>query len=186
MSGKGHGKLSSWPHIQVAQCLWDLEDGAWDETDNSVFPLSPAPQENCLVKRSGKGKKMSLTVPAIRSKVPTKLKASQEKHGWQVEVILWLWIVITGPGLTFMRCFSCYIPQPCFLQTILNSLRKILFSRFPGDLWMECLVLDFRKASSSQPASLVYEHHPEGALLHLGFGAHDASASGPVAKLLVF
>lgn len=151
-----------------------------------MFLPAPTPQENCLVKRSGKGKKMSLTVPAIRSKVPTKLKASREKHGWRVEVILWLWIVITGTGLTFMRCFSCYIPQPCFLQKILNSLKKILFSRFPGDLWMECLVLDFRKASSSQPASLVYKHHPAGALLHLGCGAHDAGASDPVAKLLVF
>lgn len=147
------------------------------------FHRPPPPRKTVWWKGQEKEKRCLLTVPAIRSKVPTKLKASQE-HGWQVEVILWLWLVITGPGLTFMKCFSCYIPQPRFLQTILNSLRKILFLRFPGDLWMECLVLDFRRAFSSQPASLVYKHHPEGALLHLGFGAHDAS--DPVAKLLVF
>ena len=47
-------------------------------------------------------------------------------------------------------------------EDLKSPMEKSLLT-FPGELWMECLVLDFRKAFSSQPASPVCKHAPGGA-----------------------
>ena len=122
MSEKGHGRLSSWPHIRVAQCLWDLEDGAWDETDNCVSLPSPAPQENCLVKRSGKGKKKDVSDCACYQKQSSNKVKSVSGGAWLASGNDS--VVVNsdhGHWIDFPACFSCHVPQPCFLQKILNS-----------------------------------------------------------------
>lgn len=133
MSEKGHGRLSSWPHIRVAQCLWDLEDGAWDETDNCVSLPSPAPQENWW-KGQEKEKKIDVSDCACYQKQSSNKVKSVSGRAWLASgndsgVVN----CDHGHWIDFPACFSCPVPQPCFLQKILNSKENSLLV-FPQGL----------------------------------------------------
>lgn len=80
------GPISKWPSVSET-----LKMGLETRLITPCLYHPPPPKKAVWWKgqEKGKKKKMSLTVPAIRSKVPTKLKASREKHGWQVGIILW-------------------------------------------------------------------------------------------------